>query len=1166
MLKLWRNPATDSAVTSLPLRQIRHDAKTVAQYQADCRKIGLAVLAAALLPWPSASLAQSFHTNLTQVNAQTLSFTLTNDYPLSSAQSVFDLRFALSGTGEPAIQGQAAGAVPEQHWWVMPQSDPSQMDWFDPDESSQGNVFPGETLGPFIVRLFRPIPLSQPAGSFYYFAAFFDNNSGNINQQILLHSRPAAATHVMSINSPTTSWYVRPGETVDVSVAQFNHNTPVNGYQAFLQYDTGTLELLSATYTASPYQMHIQNPIPVIDGKINLDGQVQPFGSTTTQEGALASLQFRVPQGTADGITYVTFRQFALPTQFSDANGGVPATLVDSPPIVIDGTPPAVNCPPDIVANVAAGKCNATVALTLPSPVDALSGVEGLTAVRSDNNAIFGQQAFNAPYPVGTTTITWTVSDRAGNQAQCVQHVTVVDNRPPTIQCPADITVYAAPGATSAVVTFNVSGTDNCGPPTISSTPASGSSFPLGQTTVNSTASDGHGNSVSCSFKVTVVPSVALTQIDPQTFRFTICNWYPGGDSRKLTGFSAALSQMGVEPDILGTAAGPIPDSHWMAPPGGDIRTVEWLGPLTGGAGAVPPQNCLDGFTVRLPRPIPLTQPAGEFNLTLGFWNSTTSSNEAQTAQIARPASVENVLSVNAPPSSLFVKAGEQVDITLDQFNLTTPVNGYQAFLAFDSAKLTFLNAAYSTDPYNTHVIDPPVAASGAIDLDGQIQPFGSTTTSDAKLADFHFEVPAGTPDSTTQVSFRQGDIPTLFSDAEGGVTPVLVNGPTIVIDSTPPVITCPANITAPAAQGQCSASVSVTAATATDALSGVESIAGMRSDNGATTADAAFNDPFPLGSTTIIWTATDRAGNSSSCQQTVTVTDNQPPSITCPANITVYADPGSSSAVVEFSANASDDCGTPVVTCTPASGSAFPVGTTHVQCVADDGHGNTASCSFDVTVLAENQVTLSVELEEITPTEVTRCITFTFGGSGGDRNPYVVNQTAIFVNRTATFQLTIPSGAVWNRVSAKDQKHTLRRTVDLTVENKHYTASFTGAKRLLGGDLTNDNAVDIADFGVFAGQFGQALPPASCGFNGYQSDISGNGTVGSDDFSYIMVHFLQFGDDAPGKAALASLPVRTLVAHGIPNARAADLNNDGIVNATDVQLFAQKYMGARKR
>ncbi len=76
----------------------------------------------------------------------------------------------------------------------------------------------------------------------------------------------------------------------------------------------------------------------------------------------------------------------------------------------------------------------------------------------------------------------------------------------------------------------------------------------------------------------------------------------------------------------------------------------------------------------------------------------------------------------------------------------------------------------------------------------------------------------------------------------------------------------------------------------------------------------------------------------------------NAPPVITCPANIVTTTDPGACSAVRNFVANATDT--DPVtVSCTPPSGSAFPKGTTTVQCTATDSVGATDTCSFTVTV-----------------------------------------------------------------------------------------------------------------------------------------------------------------------------------------------------------------------
>ncbi len=76
----------------------------------------------------------------------------------------------------------------------------------------------------------------------------------------------------------------------------------------------------------------------------------------------------------------------------------------------------------------------------------------------------------------------------------------------------------------------------------------------------------------------------------------------------------------------------------------------------------------------------------------------------------------------------------------------------------------------------------------------------------------------------------------------------------------------------------------------------------------------------------------------------------NAPPVITCPSNKVTSTDPGVCSAVVNFTATATDT--DPVtVSCTPPSGTAFPKGTTTVQCTATDSVGATDTCSFTVTV-----------------------------------------------------------------------------------------------------------------------------------------------------------------------------------------------------------------------
>src|SRR5439155_936358 len=159
------------------------------------------------------------------------------------------------------------------------------------------------------------------------------------------------------------------------------------------------------------------------------------------------------------------------------------------------------------------------------------------------------------------------------------------------------------------------------------------------------------------------------------------------------------------------------------------------------------------------------------------------------------------------------------------------------------------------------------------------------------------------------------------------------------VEDHEKPSILCPADITVDTAPGTCSSNVTFNATAA---------------DNCGTanvTCTPASGSAFAKGTTTVNCTADDGNANSAACSFTVTVEDHEKPSILCPADITVDTAPGTCSSNVTFNATAADNCGTANVTCTPASGSAFAKGTTTVNCTANDGNGNSAACSFSVTV-----------------------------------------------------------------------------------------------------------------------------------------------------------------------------------------------------------------------
>jgi len=132
-----------------------------------------------------------------------------------------------------------------------------------------------------------------------------------------------------------------------------------------------------------------------------------------------------------------------------------------------------------------------------------------IVGTRSDS------QPLNAPYPKGSTTITWRATDDANNQSSCTQVITVNDTQPPTISCPASFTLEPTCPA-GAVGTYTTPvGADNC-PGAITTRTAglaSGAVFPVGNTTVTYSVTDASGNGpVSCSFTVTVLTPQAVIQ------------------------------------------------------------------------------------------------------------------------------------------------------------------------------------------------------------------------------------------------------------------------------------------------------------------------------------------------------------------------------------------------------------------------------------------------------------------------------------------------------------------------------------------------------------------------------------------------------------------------------------------------------------------------------
>jgi DNA-binding beta-propeller fold protein YncE len=160
---------------------------------------------------------------------------------------------------------------------------------------------------------------------------------------------------------------------------------------------------------------------------------------------------------------------------------------------IVDTTPPVINL---VGANPLTVECHTSFSDPGATATDGCTGSVPVTPSGSVN--------VNVP---GSYTITYSATDGA-NPATATRTVNVVDTTAPVINCPANIVVTLPPNslATSMAVSYPaVTATDSCASSvTVNSSPASGSVFPVGTTTVNATASDG-SNTATCSFTVTVL-------------------------------------------------------------------------------------------------------------------------------------------------------------------------------------------------------------------------------------------------------------------------------------------------------------------------------------------------------------------------------------------------------------------------------------------------------------------------------------------------------------------------------------------------------------------------------------------------------------------------------------------------------------------------------------
>ncbi|MBL7822498.1 MAG: HYR domain-containing protein, partial [Saprospiraceae bacterium] len=752
-------------------------------------------------------------------------------------------------------------------------------------------------------------------------------------------------------------------------------------------------------------------PTPVCNNiSVNLNSSGN-YTLTTANINAIAA-------GTVDNCTpYNLLTLAVLPNSFNCSNVGpntVTLTVTDdaSPAnsatcnaivTVVDITPPVITCPPNVTLNAVSGSCEQTHSWTVPVPTDAC-GIMSLVVSTSNNtvNVItIGTTAF-ALFPVGTTTVTYTATDVNGNTAACSFTVTIVDNQPPIISnCPTNIGPLGNdPGLCGRTVSWNEpTASDNCPGVMLTTTPpnANGSFFPVGvPTLVTYKATDAGGLMTTCSFTVTIIDSEApqitcpanITASNDAGMCSAVVNYTapvgtdncPGSVTVKLSGLASGSSfPVGVStivykvtdvPGAMATCSFTVTvndtelpviscPSNISVPNDANLcsAVVNYTAPV--GTDNCPGANTIQTAGLASGAAFPVGVTTNTFKVTDASGNTATCSftvtvTDAQAPQITCPSPIVKsndpglcsaLVTYTAPTGTDNCSGANTIQTAGQASGSYFPVG-----VTTNTFKVTDAGGLTATCSFTVTVNDTEAPQISC--------PNNITVSTDAGLctAVVNYTTPVGTdncPGVTTAriaglasgAAFPKGTTNVTYEATDAGGVKASCTFIVTVNDNELPQITCPANIVVSNTTGQCAAVVIYTAPVGTDNCAGANTIQ---------TAGLASGASFPVGVTTNTFKVTDAMGNTATCSFTVTVNDTELPLITCLSNISVPNDMNLCSAVVTYTAPVgTDNCPGPntVQIAGLASGAAFPVGVTTNTFKVTDASGNTATCSFTVTV-----------------------------------------------------------------------------------------------------------------------------------------------------------------------------------------------------------------------
>ncbi len=280
-------------------------------------------------------------------------------------------------------------------------------------------------------------------------------------------------------------------------------------------------------------------------------------GNLQIEPGGDALGMYSVPvaglMGNSHTFTSVQFKADGTPTVV-EAEFTIPANLcvqTQVGPTVqpCSSTPPVLTCPAATTVS-----CANNVPAADPGSVGETHDCPGEVTIVHLGDVISNQTCTNR-YTISRT---YLATDLCGNTASCSQSITVLDNTPPTLTCPANLTVSCASQVPAASTTAVTGVSDACGGtvtvsilPDVISNQTCANRFTIIRTYV---ATDVCGNTASCSQNITVLDNTPPTLTCPANLTVSCASLVPAANTNLVTGVSDACGgtvTLSVLPDVI---------------------------------------------------------------------------------------------------------------------------------------------------------------------------------------------------------------------------------------------------------------------------------------------------------------------------------------------------------------------------------------------------------------------------------------------------------------------------------------------------------------------------------------------------------------------------------------------------------------------------------------